>query len=323
MARKEFTIAQKIAMGFRTVPSLFLLRIISLFCPYEKIYPLSKKIGKMLLGLFPDKKNIIKKNLSIIFPEKKYSEQELDEMYAIINGYEVRILLEMMAFVKMNFQKLISHIRISQHDQLSKMYHEQHNSFISCTLHYGNWELLGFFLDQMKIPVSCIAERIYNPWINKFLLALRKKAGMKIVYNEISRMRPLLSSVRKKEGGIVLLADQQYWFNPLFIPFFNKEASIPQGPAGLALKLKTNLFLMYTRLVENGIYTINMDAGFNLVKNRDIFLDKEELMKTIYLKYEEIIRYDVSNWWILGLDRWGLTRESLKEWQKNPDCTPF
>lgn len=322
MAKRKFSFFRKSLMFIEAVFLLPFIHIIAFFCPYKFVYPFSKKVGSFLLVLSPNKKKIICKNLNIIFPNNNYTQQEIKEICSIIVGYELRILLEMILFAKMSFQDTIAYIRINQHDQISKMYEAQSKSFVGFTLHYGNWELLGSFVNQLGIPLACLVERQFNPWIDKHLQNLRYKLGIITIYNEISEMKPLFKYM-KKGGGIALVADQTYWFDPLFIPFFDKEVAVPQGSASLAIKMNSNLFFGYNQYIGNGMYLIEIDTDVSLANHRDLSHDVENLMKLIYHKYETIIKKDVTNWYTLGTDRWDLTRESLKEWEKNPDSDRF
>jgi len=265
MAKRNFSNFQYIMMFIEVAFILPLINIISVFCPYHKIYSFSKKIGVIFLIISPNKQKIITNNLAIIFPDKKYSDKELKEISSIIAGYELRIILEMIAFTKMSFQGMLSYIRITQHDQISVFYHTQSTGVVAFSLHYGNWELLGSVLNHVDIPLACLVERQFNPWMDKYLQFLRKQLGIKVIYNEISQMKALLTYIKK--GSVGLIADQTYWFDPLFIPFFNKEAAVPQGTASLALKMKSNLCYTYSRYMAKGIYSIDLDM--NIIPNND------------------------------------------------------
>ncbi|MGL4676538.1 MAG: lysophospholipid acyltransferase family protein [Brevinema sp.] len=317
MAKRDFSISRKILMFIEAIFLLPLIYILSLLIPYRKIYSFSKIIGKILIKLNPQKKEIIDKNISIM--NLALSEAEVQDLYYIMAGYELRIILEMIAFARMDFQEMLSYIRIQQHDQLSVIYHHNQNqNFVGFTLHFGNWELLGSFMAHLGYSLVCLVERQFNPWIDAHLQDLRRRLGMRTIYNEISKMKPLLQHM-KAGGGVALVADQTYWFDPLFIPFFGREAAVPQGTASLAIKMNSQLFYGYTSFIGNGMYTIDFDT--KVLANH--VYNTEELIKAVYAQYEKIIVTSPFNWYTLASDRWGLTRDSLREWNKNPDSTRF
>ncbi len=322
MAKRKFSNMSKVLMFIEAVVLLPLIHVIALLCPYQKTYEFSKKIGSLLLRLSPNKKITIQKNLAIIYPHKDFSDEELDDISRVIAGYELRIIVEMIQFSRMGFQEKISYIRVNSCNQISQVYHRKERNFVGFTLHCGNWEILGCFMTSVGIPMTCLVERQFNPWIDKHIQYLRHELGIGTIYNEISLMRPLLDCMKK--GGVVgLVADQTHWFDPLFIPFFGEEAAVPSGTAGLALKMKSLLFSSYSQYLGKGQYLVDIDTDIEAVKTDDKVQDVKNLMEKIYTKYESIIKKDVKNWYTLGTDRWGLTRESLKEWEKNPDSDRF
>ncbi len=312
MAKREFSLGRRVGMFLVAIVGLPLINILSILIPYQKIYFFSKWVGRFLAT--SKKKAIIDKNLSIM--DIQLPDKELQDVYHVISGYLIRIILEMIAFSRMDFQEFMSYVRIKQHDQISKFYSHE-GGFVSFTLHYGNWELMGAFMNHLGFDLACVVERQFNPWIDRYIQHLRYKLGMMTIYNEISEMRPLFKHMREG-GSVALVADQTYWFDPMFIPFFGQEAAVPSGTAALAIKMDTALLYGYASFIKDGVYQIHLEAN-GIQKSSDI----KHLMKDIYTKYENTISQDVSNWYTLGSNRWGVTRESLREWEKNPDSSRF
>ncbi|MGL4393699.1 MAG: lysophospholipid acyltransferase family protein [Brevinema sp.] len=319
MAKRNFSFIQKVIMAIEAVVLLPLIHIIFFFLSYQNIYPLSKKIGRFLIFLSPNKKISIKENLSIIFPDRDYSEKELVEISSIIAGYELRILLEMIAFSKMSFHEKLSYIRIEEPRYFVEAFA---NPFIGMTLHYGNWELLGHFFNSLGIPLGVLVERQFNPIIDRYLQYRRRKLSLTPIYNEISEMKPLFKFL-KSNKSLALVADQTYWFDPVFIEFFGKDAAVPTGPAGLVLRSNHKLYYSYSEYQKDGIYLIQVGEPFSYEVSEDRMTTQINIMKVVYKRYEETIKRDVKNWYSLGSPRWALTQETLAEWQKNPDSSRF
>jgi len=323
MAKRKQNFFQLFIRFIEAVILLPFIYIISWILPYNKIYSFSKKVGKLLLLISPKKKDVLLENLKIVSPDINYSLEELEEIYQVITGYEFRILLEMISFSRMSFQELLQNIRIRNPRYFYNINHEKEEGFIAFTLHYGNWELLGSFLYHIGIPLACLVERQFNPFIDKYLQKIRKKLGIITIYNEISHMRKLLS-YKRKGGSIALVGDQTYWFDPLFIDFFGKEVAVPRGIADLVLRLGKTIFYGYTKYSGQGKYLIEVDKPFIFLKNSDNKKDNIKfLMQKIYNIYEKTIVQDVKGWYTLGQSRWELTKEKLEEWKKNPDSSQF
>ncbi len=313
MAKREFSAARKAVMFLEAALLIPLINLLSLLIPYKNIYSFAKRAGAVLIKFDKNKKNIIDKNIKIIL-KRDLPDSEKKDIYEVVAGYELRIILEMIAFSRMDFQDMISYIRIMQRDAYSKMFHRD-NGIVAFTLHSGNWELLAAFSSSLGVPLVCVAERQFNPYIDRYITLLRGRLGVQSVYNEISEMRPLLRHMKTK-GVAALVADQRYWFDPMFIPFFGEEAAVPAGTAALAVKTKASLMCTWSYYLGGGVYGIKFEFPADIS-------DTEDIMKTVYKYYEEIIKSDLKNWYTLGSDRWGLTRKSLAEWEKNPDSSRF
>ncbi|MGL4367591.1 MAG: lysophospholipid acyltransferase family protein [Brevinemataceae bacterium] len=322
MAKRSFSIIRKIFMLIEAFFILLLVHILSYCISYKHIYSVSKKIGFLIFTLSKYKKQIILENLSIIYPDKQFSDPELKQIGSVICGYELRIILEMIAFTRMSFHEMISWIRIDEPVTISKAFLHRNQGFIGFTLHYGNWELLGCFINSIGIPLLCLVERQFNPFIDSHLQYLRKKLDVNPVYNEISKMKDLMYQL-KNGVSVALVADQTHWFSPLFIPFFGKDAAVPQGTAALALRMKSQLFFGFTKYIGSGNYLVSVQAPFVFEQTNDKTNDVRNLMTIVYHTYEGIIKQDISNWFSLGYPRWKLTPEELEIWKKNPDSSQF
>ncbi|MGL4561192.1 MAG: lysophospholipid acyltransferase family protein [Brevinema sp.] len=319
MAKRHFTFLQRIMMGIEAVILLPLIHIISFLISYKYIYPLTKFIGRFFIFLNQQKKKDIEENLKIIYPDKIFDHKELIEISSVIAGYDLRIILEMIAFSKMSFHKKLSYIKIADPKFFVQAFA---NPFIGMTLHYGNWELLGHFFNTLGVPLGVLVERQFNPIMDRYLQYRRKKLALTPIYNEISQMKPLFKFLKDKKS-LALVADQTYWFDPLFLDFFGKQAAVPMGPAGLVLKSQFPLYYAYTEYQHNGIYLLQVGKPFSYQISADKEQTQINIMKSVYQRYEETIIRDIKNWYSLGFPRWKLTPTYLEEWKKNPDSSRY
>ena len=102
------------------------------------------------------------------------------------------------------------------------------------TAHFGNWEWIAARLVQAGFPVAAVAETQPNPGLDQLLNEYRISVGLK----PYARGNALVSAMKALKNGNILgfLADQDAKANGVFVNFFGRPASTPQGPAVYALR---------------------------------------------------------------------------------------
>lgn len=121
---------------------------------------------------------------------------------------------------------------------------------IMLTGHLGNWEVLGSLMAVLGYPCEAIARPIDNPYINRWLLGVREKRGMRIItkWDATDRMVGVL-----KSGGVLgFIADQNAGDKGLFVPFFGKLASTYKSIALLAISQEVPIICGYARRLGEG-----------------------------------------------------------------------
>lgn len=101
---------------------------------------------------------------------------------------------------------------------------------VLATAHSGNWELLGAALAMHGFPLVAVVQRQTNAAMDGFINEYRTKAGMHVTYKQgVREMVKLLGA-----GKIIgLLMDQDNHRHGIFVEFFSRPASTPQGAAAL------------------------------------------------------------------------------------------
>lgn len=105
------------------------------------------------------------------------------------------------------------------------------------TGHHGNWELLGYTLAMLGLPITALARPLDNPLLNDWLLGIREARGLRILtkWGATPEMHRTL-----EQGGLVgFIADQNAGEGGLFVPFFNRLASSYKSIGLLALRYRT------------------------------------------------------------------------------------
>ncbi|MGL5254702.1 MAG: lysophospholipid acyltransferase family protein [Brevinema sp.] len=321
MAKRHFSIVRRCIMALEAILIIPMVYVVSFFS-FPAINSFSRFIGRIILLLAPGKIQEVKENLSIIHPDKVYSDKEIKSIAEYSQGFILRIFIELQKISRMNLQEILLCFRLDTpfFSHVYRLFCEKKPQTLF-TLHSGNWELCGIMMGILGLDMLSVVERQFNPFLDQYYQNLRRKTGIQPVYNEISLMRPLLKSM-KSGSCAVLVADQNYWHSPLFLPFFGREASAPKA-ATLALYKKSHYLCGASETLSPGRIRIFITKPQELQlvgdKNQDII----NLTTKIYTFYEDVIRKNPQDWFLLSSARWRLTKEKWLEWAKNPDSDSF
>jgi KDO2-lipid IV(A) lauroyltransferase len=118
--------------------------------------------------------------------------------------------------------------------------------------HLGNWELGVGALARAGLPVTAVARRQRNPLFDRRILAVRRGLGLQLI-DRNAAPREALRALRENRV-VVFIADQDARAAGVFVPFFNRPASTPRGPAVMALRAGAALaFIAPIREPDGGL----------------------------------------------------------------------
>jgi KDO2-lipid IV(A) lauroyltransferase len=115
---------------------------------------------------------------------------------------------------------------------------------ILLTGHYGNWELIGYALAALGFPLTAVMRPLDNPYLNEYLLAIRAKRGLELLYKKGATRSAgdILAS-----GGILgFIADQNAGHKGEFVEFFGRPASTYKSIALLAIEYRVPIIVGYS-----------------------------------------------------------------------------
>ncbi|OGS23657.1 MAG: hypothetical protein A2297_05905, partial [Elusimicrobia bacterium RIFOXYB2_FULL_48_7] len=157
--------------------------------------------------------------------------------------------------------------------------------FVSC--HYGNWELMGTAMRANGFPVTYIDGEQKNKLVEDYMSRLRLDSGIKL----IERKHALRGAIRtlKNNEILALMSDQNAGPDGVFVDFFGKPASTPQGAAAFSLKTGAPIVLGYNVPDEarrcNNVYFMPIEPELTGNEEKDIFIITQNFTR----KFEEFI----------------------------------
>jgi len=114
---------------------------------------------------------------------------------------------------------------------------------VSC--HFGSWEMNGASLALSGIPVTAVAKKQSNPYVDRLIDDTRKSFGMEVIYPGAS-IKHIVRALKKGEA-VGLISDQDAGKSGVFVTFFGRKASTPGGAAQLAMKFGSPIYVTMTR----------------------------------------------------------------------------
>ena len=109
--------------------------------------------------------------------------------------------------------------------------------------HSGNWELASFLPPQVGIPVFTFTALQHNPYVNDYLLRLRRGDGVELIpRGDTSLLRRAFANFRDGKG-LALLVDLRDRTPGISVPFLGGTANLYPGMALFSVQTKSPVFL--------------------------------------------------------------------------------
>jgi KDO2-lipid IV(A) lauroyltransferase len=178
------------------------------------------------------------------------------------------------------------------------------------TGHCGNWELAALALARhFNTPMSVVARRQNNPWLNRMVEKMRLRYDNLIIYKD-NAFRNMLSVIRKN-GFIGLLVDQAVFPEEgALIDFLGRKAWASKAPVLLARKSGTAIVPAFIhREADHHVIDIYPELTFSSDKS-------DEAVAADVQKYSSVIedfiaRHPVDWYWVHR--RWNRAGEMVAE----------
>ncbi|MDD5675623.1 MAG: lysophospholipid acyltransferase family protein [Chitinivibrionales bacterium] len=166
---------------------------------------------------------------------------------------------------------------------------------IAILAHFGNWEIMANVFGPHLGDLNVLAKPMKNPFVEKWLLKKRLRAGVKPIYMD-NAVRKMVSALKNNEIVAVLI-DQFAGGQGTMAPFLGKEANTIRTVAGLLQRFDCSILPSYALLEKNGSYLIVIEETGDL----GIRPEQEEQFINAYQKEHNDI---ISRWILAHPDHW-------------------
>lgn len=275
---------------------IFVFFILNL--PLKLTYFFSEILSDIVFFIFRIRRKTVLENLKIAFgKEKSYTEI----LKIARNTYSniLKTFIETLYYdIKYKPEQLKDKFFLYYGKEYLEKSYKQNKGTIIVSGHFGNWELLGTSIIALGYPTTFIVAEFKNKLVNKVINNYRKQKGVKIIYRETTPLKNIIKMLKNNEF-VCFASDQDAGSGGIFVDFFGRLSSTPQGAAAFCLKTGANIIVAMGIPSEDRKFLkavfIPVEIQKTSNKEKDIYLYTQKFTKII----EEYIRkYPQHYFWL-------------------------
>src|SRR6202022_1470214 len=171
----------------------------------------------------------------------------------------------------------------------------QGKGVVVVTAHVSNWDILAAASAVYGYPISAGTNDLPSGGLNELVIASRERIGMKMIGLGPGSLRQILKALGRNE--VVALASDLYSGDRgVRVPFFNRPAMFPSGPAALALKTGAPILPVWCRRQPDNLYVAEVEEPIEVSRTGDTQRDIQLTTERIVQFFERIIRREPDQW---------------------------
>jgi len=162
--------------------------------------------------------------------------------------------------------------------------------------HFGNWELLVYAHGRRGFPVHMVHRAIANPLVDRWLNALRARAGTRMI-RKSAGAGGVLQALRER-GLLVLPIDQNSTRGlGVFVDFFGVPASTNSGMARIALRTDAPVIPVFiVREGRSARHRVHVLPILQVERTGDPAEDVRRNTQRFTAVFEEMVRRHPEHW---------------------------
>lgn len=166
---------------------------------------------------------------------------------------------------------------------------------IVVTAHVSNWDILAAASAVYGYPISAVTNELPSDGLNELVITSRERIGMKMIRLGPGSLRQIMKALARNE--LVALASDLYsGERGVRVPFFNRPALFPSGPAAIALKTGAPIIPVWIRRQPNNLYVAEVEEPIEVSHTGDNQRDIQITTERIVQFFERIIRREPDQW---------------------------
>ncbi|PZC47109.1 MAG: KDO2-lipid IV(A) lauroyltransferase [Chloroflexi bacterium] len=210
--------------------------------PAAWIYALARLAGRVAPPIFERRRQTVRANLQILRPE--WSPQRLDKATTRVFQENCAYYADMARLATMTPQQALKRLDVEGLDLLRDA-QAAGQGVVVAGAHVGNPEFVVRALSAVGLECAALVEPLSDERRMRAMQARRDAAGVRTIPATISGIKEAVRYVR--QGGILaVLADRDIQGGGSCVPFRQRQARFPSGPADIALRTHAALLFCLT-----------------------------------------------------------------------------
>ncbi len=291
------------------LPSLFWLgnRIIGAV-PARLRYPLAALTGRCAFYLMPRRRRIAFENYGQVLglpwnhPQTKRTARHAFGNYA-------KMIADFILMSSLSPEAIRRLVRPEGAEHLDRAL-ANGKGVIVVTAHVSNWDILAAAAAIHGYPVNAVTNQLRSSGLNDLVMASRERIGMRMIPIASGSLRRILKALARNEV-VALVCDLYRGDSGVLVNFFNRPATLPAGPAAIALKTGAPLVPVWVRRERDNRYVAEVEAPLEVSRTGDYAHDVQVTTERIVQFFERIIRRTPDQWFVF-LPMWRSTGASAE-----------
>src|SRR5713226_10156616 len=171
-----------------------------------------------------------------------------------------RMLMDFLLMGSIAPDELIERVTLEGRDRLDAALAQGRGAIIAVP-HMGSWDMAGSFAGALGYPISAVAERFPGS-LNEAVVRTRQRFGVDVIMLGRAAVRGITEALRANRI-VALLCDLEQGPG-VVVSFFGRRATVPGGPAALALKTGAALIPACTYATSPGRHQVHVDPPLSL-----------------------------------------------------------
>jgi KDO2-lipid IV(A) lauroyltransferase len=267
-------------------------------------YPLAALTGRCVFFVMPRRRRIAFENFAQVLgrtPDDPLVRRTARHAF----GNYFKMFADFMLMDTLKPEEIRRMVRPEGRERIDKVLAEGKGAIV-VTAHVSNWDILAAASAVYGYPISAVTNELPSGRLNELVISSRERIGMKMIRLGPGSLRQILKALARNE--LVALASDLYSGDRgVRVPFFNRPAVFPSGPAAIALKTGAPILPVWARRQpENNLYIAEIEDPIEVSRTGDTARDIQATTERIVQFFERIIRREPDQW-LVFLPVWRTT----------------